>query len=179
MTQNYRTDTDHAGKGAVNGNSPAPAAGPPSRELGELLDRVGDTALRFLADAPSPPRSLRMRAGQVSVDVEWNGDDSGAAAGTRPTPGSPAETEPQLCDEYLTAQTVGVFYHAPEPGAAPFVTLGDVIVPGRQVGIIEAMKLMIPVEADRGGLITEVLKANGEPVEYGERLFALSVIEPA
>lgn len=100
--------------------------------------------------------------------------------GPVPTPRPPAaEIESRSSEGYLTAQTVGVFHHAPEPGAAPFVTVGDVVVPGRQVGIIEAMKLMIPVEADRGGLIVEVLTASGEPVEYGERLFALSVIEPA
>jgi acetyl-CoA carboxylase biotin carboxyl carrier protein len=190
VTRNYRTGTemDRAETAASNGNGLTPAADLSSAdlssgELGELLDRVGDTALRFLAAAPSPPLSLRMQAGKVSVDVEWDGNEPRAATvpdpGTAPTPEArSAETEPQPSGGYLTAQTVGVFYHAPEPGAAPFVTVGDAVVPGQQVGLIEAMKLMIPVEADRGGLIAAVLKANGEPVEYAERLFALSVIEP-
>jgi acetyl-CoA carboxylase biotin carboxyl carrier protein len=68
---------------------------------------------------------------------------------------------------------VGVFYHAREPGAEPFVTVGSVVAAGQQVGIVEAMKLMIPVEASRGGRVTAILKANGEPVEYDEPLFAV------
>lgn len=50
---------------------------------------------------------------------------------------------------------------------------------GQQVGIIEAMKLMIPVEADKAGRVVEVLKNNGEPVEYGERLFAFAAVGAA
>jgi len=68
---------------------------------------------------------------------------------------------------------VGVFYRAPQPGAAPFVTEGDYITLGQQVAIIEAMKLMIPVEADRTGRITSVLVPDGESVEYGQPLFAV------
>ncbi|MGR7000449.1 acetyl-CoA carboxylase biotin carboxyl carrier protein [Yinghuangia aomiensis] len=76
----------------------------------------------------------------------------------------------------IDAPTVGVFYHAPEPGAAPFVRVGDVVAPGRQVGIVEVMKLMIPVEAERAGRITGVLVGNGDQVEYGDPLFSLEPV---
>ncbi|MGH3930575.1 MAG: acetyl-CoA carboxylase biotin carboxyl carrier protein, partial [Pseudonocardiaceae bacterium] len=154
------------------------AADPAPRELGELLDRLSDTALRFLAAVPRPPRNLRMRAGEVSVDIKWVGEH---AAGTESAPAAPVAvptTAPELSISYLIAQTVGVFYRAPEPGAAPFVNAGDTVVVGQQVGIIEAMKLLIPVQADRAGRIAEVLKQNGEPVEYGEPLFALGALDP-
>ena len=74
----------------------------------------------------------------------------------------------------VRAPSVGVFYRAPEPGAPPFVGEGDTVRPGQQVAIVEAMKLMLPVEADRAGRVVEVLKRDGEPVEYGEVLFVLA-----
>lgn len=182
MTQNHPTNVEHAANAAANGTGTGRATDPAARELGELLERVCDTALRFLAAAPRPPGNLRMRAGEVSVDIEWAGKHAVDAAGTKSAPATPVAvpaTDPEPSGGYLTAQTVGVFYRAPEPGAAPFVSAGDTVVVGQQVGIIEAMKLLIPVEADRAGRIAEVLKENGEPVEYGERLFALGAVDPA
>jgi acetyl-CoA carboxylase biotin carboxyl carrier protein len=177
VTQNYPTNVEHAANGTGTGHTVNLAA----RELGELLDRVCDTALRLLADTPRPPRNLRIRAGEVSVDIEWAGEQAVVASGTKSAPAAPVApaTDPEPSGGYLTAQTVGVFYRAPEPGAAPFVSAGDTVVVGQQVGIIEAMKLLIPVESDRAGRIAEVLKENGEPVEYGERLFALSAVDSA
>lgn len=172
MTQNYPTHVEHAANGT------GWVADPAAWEPGELLDRVCDTALRFLADIPRPPRNLRIRAGEVSVDIEWAGEHAVAAQGTRSAPAAPA-TDPEPSGGYLTAQTVGVFYRAPEPSAPPFVSEGDTVIAGQQVGIIEAMKLMIPVEADRAGRIAAVLKADAEPVEYGDRLFALTADDAA
>ncbi|MBP2371838.1 acetyl-CoA carboxylase biotin carboxyl carrier protein [Pseudonocardia parietis] len=75
----------------------------------------------------------------------------------------------------ITAPTVGVFYRAPEPGAVAFVDTGDLITSGQQVGIVEAMKLMIPVHADRGGRVVEVRCADATAVEFGAPLFAVAV----
>jgi acetyl-CoA carboxylase biotin carboxyl carrier protein len=72
----------------------------------------------------------------------------------------------------VVAPCVGTFYRAPEPGAAPFVADGDVVQPGQQVGIIEAMKLMMPVAADRAGRVRGVLD-DGVAVEYGAVLVTL------
>jgi len=76
----------------------------------------------------------------------------------------------------LTSSTVGTFYRSPEPGAEPFVEVGDRVKAGQQVGIVEVMKLMIPVEADRDAVIAEVLAHDGESVEYGQPLFALGAV---
>jgi acetyl-CoA carboxylase biotin carboxyl carrier protein len=154
-------------------------------EYGELLEQVRRNALRFLSDLPRPPRALRVRAGGVSVDIEW-GKERAIAADTetvRDAPPSAAVTESttELISpvEYLSSPTVGVFYHAPEPTAPPFVNEGDMVAAGQQVGIVEAMKLMIPVVADKPGRVVKVLKDNGQPVEYDERLFALAVVDAA
>jgi acetyl-CoA carboxylase biotin carboxyl carrier protein len=68
---------------------------------------------------------------------------------------------------------VGTFYGSPSPGAAPFVTPGDHVEKGQVIGIIEAMKLMNEIESDAAGEVVKRLVTNGQPVEYGQPLFAL------
>ena len=68
---------------------------------------------------------------------------------------------------------VGTFYTAPSPDAAPFVKVGDHVKAGQTICIIEAMKLMNEIEADAAGELAQVLVENGQPVEYGQPLFAL------
>lgn len=134
-----------------------------------------------MAAGPHPP--ARIRLGVDGVTVEWDlvpgvriPDPTPAPPAAAPpaAPPAPVAEEPAPAGHVLTAPTVGVFYRAPEPGAAPFVETGDLVSPGQQVGIVEAMKLMIPVEADRGGRVAEVLCADATGVEFGAPLFALA-----
>ncbi|HET8715075.1 MAG TPA: acetyl-CoA carboxylase biotin carboxyl carrier protein, partial [Holophagaceae bacterium] len=69
----------------------------------------------------------------------------------------------------------GTFYRAAEPGAPPFVSVGDQVKKGQVLCIIEAMKLMNEIECDVAGEVVKILVENGQPVEYGERLFAIRV----
>jgi acetyl-CoA carboxylase biotin carboxyl carrier protein len=73
----------------------------------------------------------------------------------------------------IKSPIVGTFYAAASPGAPPFVKVGDVIQPGQVVCIIEAMKLMNEIEADVSGELVRALVENGQPVEYGQGLFAI------
>jgi acetyl-CoA carboxylase biotin carboxyl carrier protein len=68
---------------------------------------------------------------------------------------------------------VGTFYEAPGPGALPFVKPGDQVAAGQVLCIIEAMKLMNEIESDASGEVVKVLVSNGQPVEYGQPLFAI------
>jgi acetyl-CoA carboxylase biotin carboxyl carrier protein len=68
---------------------------------------------------------------------------------------------------------VGTFYEAPGPGALPFVKPGDQVAAGQVLCIIEAMKLMNEIESDKSGEVVKVLVSNGQPVEYGQPLFAI------
>jgi acetyl-CoA carboxylase biotin carboxyl carrier protein len=70
---------------------------------------------------------------------------------------------------------VGTFYRAPEPGAPPFVDSGGQMKKGQVLCIIEAMKLMNEIESDYEGEIAAIYVENGQPVQYGERLFAIRV----
>ena len=76
----------------------------------------------------------------------------------------------------IEAPMVGTFYRMPEPGAAPFVEVGDVVVTGQTLCILEAMKLMNEVKVEQSGIIRAIHPENAQPVEYGQLLFEL---EPA
>lgn len=153
----------------------------PTPALEEKLAAVRRTASELLAQSPHRPSTLNVRAGDVAVEMTWD-------AGTAPAPAADAqsaaaaasgqlETAPATLENVVTATTVGVFYRASSPGAAPFVSEGDQVVPGQQLAIIEAMKLMLPVEADCAGRVVEVLVKDGESVEYGQPLFAIAPAE--
>ena len=66
---------------------------------------------------------------------------------------------------------VGVFYAAPNPGEAPFVNVGQTISAGETLGIIEAMKIMNPIEATQSGVVEEILVKNGDVIQFGQPLF--------
>ncbi len=161
-------------------------AGDTSETIERTLRVIRSIATEMLLELPRPPRGLRLRAGEVCLELEWpepghpgqavpqlspNGHKTEAALHDLVAP--EAKAEPERGGAMVCAPMVGVFYRAPQPGAAPFVTEGDYITLGQQVAIIEAMKLMIPVEADRTGRITSVLVPDGESVEYGQPLFAV------
>src|SRR5215216_1664533 len=91
-------------------------------------------------------------------------------------PGAPAEptTAPEPEGHVVKSPMVGTFYRSSTPGANPFVEIGQTVKSGETVCIIEAMKLLNEIEADRDGVIKEILVENGQPVEYGQPLFVLA-----
>ena len=76
-------------------------------------------------------------------------------------------------EHLVTSPIVGTFYRAPSPEAEPYVRTGDRVEKGQVLCIVEAMKLMNEIEADVSGVISRIFPENGQPVEYGQRLFAL------
>jgi acetyl-CoA carboxylase biotin carboxyl carrier protein len=68
---------------------------------------------------------------------------------------------------------VGTFYAAPSPDAAPFIQVGDRVTPDTVIGIIEAMKVMNEIKAEKSGVVREIVAQNGQPVEYGQVLIVL------
>ena len=86
-----------------------------------------------------------------------------------------AAIEPDPPEVLITAPMIGTFYAAATPGAQPFVAEGDEIYLGQTIGIIEAMKIMNEIAADRAGVVEAILVGNGQPVEYGSPLMRLGV----
>ena len=74
----------------------------------------------------------------------------------------------------VTSPMVGTFYEAPSPGAKPFVEVGQTVSEGDTLCIIEAMKMLNQIEADKAGKISAKLVENGQPVEYGQTMFVIS-----
>jgi acetyl-CoA carboxylase biotin carboxyl carrier protein len=86
-----------------------------------------------------------------------------------------AEDEIEAGMHVITSPIVGTFYRSPNPESSVFVNVGDSISKGKVLCIIEAMKLMNEIESDVAGTITKIYPQNGQPVEYGEKLFAVKV----
>jgi acetyl-CoA carboxylase biotin carboxyl carrier protein len=99
-------------------------------------------------------------------------------AGAPATPATPGPSAPAAAAEeeglhHVKSPIVGTFYGSPSPGAPPFIKPGDHVAAGQVLCIVEAMKLMNEIESDVAGEVVKALVANGQPVEYGQPLFAI------
>jgi acetyl-CoA carboxylase biotin carboxyl carrier protein len=86
-----------------------------------------------------------------------------------PAPGLDVDAELAI----VTSPIVGTFYRAPDPNAPPFVQPGDVVKKGQTLCIVEAMKMMNNIDSEYEGTLVKVFVENGQPVQFGERLFAI------
>ncbi|MDX3073134.1 acetyl-CoA carboxylase biotin carboxyl carrier protein [Streptomyces sp. MI02-7b] len=174
----------HAAGVGRNLNGSAPTAQPAH----PVLDAVCRSATELAGSVPTPPRRIRLRHGQTSVEIEWaepREHQGTEAAGTAPRitsrtagarPGDEPGEPPAETPHYVRAPTVGTFYRAQEPGAAPYVRVGDLVVPGQPVGVLEVMKMMSTIGSDVAGRVVEIVVGDAQPVEFDQRLIA---VEPA
>lgn len=109
------------------------------------------------------------------IRLKKNFSDQPVVISQAPAPMPEAETGKTNTLE-IKSPMVGTFYAASAPGAKSYVEIGNIIKPGDIVCIIEAMKLMNEVKAEVGGKVLQILAENGEPIEFGQTLFA---VEPA
>jgi acetyl-CoA carboxylase biotin carboxyl carrier protein len=134
-----------------------------------------------------------MEQDDLKVRIKFAGEPAGAPAGgfdmaqlsrlmasapaTAPSTGTSAAAE--LANELeeklheVKSPIVGTFYESPSPGAPPFVKVGDQVELGQVLCIVEAMKLMNEIESDVAGEVVKRIAASGQPVEYGQPLFAI------
>jgi acetyl-CoA carboxylase biotin carboxyl carrier protein len=136
--------------------------------LAELLQRTGLTEIE-LAEADSRIRVVRAPQPLIAAIAAPSLPSQPAPAG----PAVAARPAPERHPGAVHAPMVGTVYLTPEPGAAPFVAVGAEVSEGQTLLIIEAMKVMNPIRAPRGGRIAEILISNGDPVEYGELLLVI------
>ncbi len=100
-----------------------------------------------------------------------------AAPAANPSPAAAAPSAPipvatpEPAGTKITSPMVGTFYAAPSPTAGPFISIGDSVAVGDTLCIIEAMKIMNPIEAEVSGTVKQILIQNGDPVEFGQTLF--------
>jgi len=96
-----------------------------------------------------------------------------AAAPPSAAPAADAAAESEIELAVVKSPIVGTFYRSSEPGAAPFVDIGAMVKKGQVLCIIEAMKLMNEIDSEYDGEVVNIYVENGQPVQYGERLFAI------
>ena len=111
----------------------------------------------------------RTASGAVPVALAPGG--APMPAPTAPTAAPAAVAAPVSTLKEIQSPMVGTFYAAPEPGAEPYVRVGQRVVPGQTVCIVEAMKIMNEIEAEVSGVVREVCVEDAQPVEYGQVLF--------
>ena len=139
--------------------------------LAELLQRTGLTEIE-VAEGDAKVRVARAPAPIAQMAVAPEPSAAGGAslvAGAAPAAASATDRHPGA----VRAPMVGTVYLTPEPGSPPFVDVGAEVREGQTLLIIEAMKVMNPIRAPRGGRIANVLVSNGDPVEYGELLLVI------
>jgi acetyl-CoA carboxylase biotin carboxyl carrier protein len=136
------------------------------RNIAELELEEGGTKLKIRKSLPpGPPPEAAPAAAPAAKTLE------SAAAPVQSAVAAEAALEDGLI--YVTSPMVGTFYRQPEPGAEPFAREGDYVKKGQVLCIIEAMKLMNEIESEHEGQLVKVLVENGQPVQYGDQLFAV------
>jgi len=148
------------------------------RKLKKLIDLVQESGIAELEITEGEEKVRIVKRGEQARESYYMvpGPATAPAAAAEPAAPAPAlQKVPTESDDHVVkSPMVGTFYRSPSPDANPFVEVGDSVRKGQTICIIEAMKLMNEIEADKDGVIKAVLVENGQPVEYGEPLFVVA-----
>lgn len=144
------------------------------RQLAELLDETGLTEI----EVAEGDQMIRVNKGGAFFGTPGQHAAANINMPSDPTLPQKANTAPQgtVTGDHpgaVTSPMVGTAYLFPEPNAAAFVKKGDTVNAGDTLLIIEAMKVMNPIKASKGGTVTQILVENGKPVEYGDVLMVI------
>jgi acetyl-CoA carboxylase biotin carboxyl carrier protein len=155
------------------------------KEILELIDKVSESGIGAV-EVEQAGTKVRIEGKPAQQQVisasqqqqQDNGQQSMVYAAPQPVE-TKAEERKRLDEEsevglhIITSPIVGTFYRSPNPELGPFVNEGDRVTKGKVLCIIEAMKLMNEIESELDGTIVRIYPQNGQPVEYGEKLFAV------
>jgi acetyl-CoA carboxylase biotin carboxyl carrier protein len=131
--------------------------------LAEIEIAEGDDTIRLSRYSSNAPAPVTYAAPAVMP--------SAAPAVTASAPAAPAEDK--ITGHVVKSPMVGTFYRSASPGSKAFVEIGQAVIAGDTLCIIEAMKILNQIEADKSGVVSKILVDNAEPVEYGQPLFVI------
>jgi acetyl-CoA carboxylase biotin carboxyl carrier protein len=143
------------------------------KDIAEFELERGDVKVKIRrgGQAPSAARGeISYQAATVAPVTEFRPAANSASA---PPPSVASEPVAEEKLHIVTSPIVGTLYEAPSPGAPPFVKVGDMVQIGQVLCIVEAMKLLNEIESDVAGEIVKKMGTNGQPIEYGQELFAI------
>ena len=144
------------------------------RKLKKLIELVQESGIAELEITEGEEKVKIVLGGQAPREVSYLQAPAVHLPAVAPAPAASAPaTAPADEGHAVKAPMVGTFYRAPTPGGKAFVEVGQTVNAGDTVCIIEAMKLLNEIEADRAGVIKAVLVENGQPVEYGHALMLI------
>lgn len=156
-------------------------------EIRELINLAAETGVAEL-EVQRGENRVRIRRASFANQQEIVLAPSSYASAPAPVAVPAAAAPPALTHEppkdkpadpnliLVKSPIVGTFYESASPGAQPFVRVGERVQPGKVLCIIESMKLMNEIESETSGIIESKLVMNGQPVEYGEALFAVRAV---
>jgi acetyl-CoA carboxylase biotin carboxyl carrier protein len=142
------------------------------KDIAEFELERGDVKVKIKRGGQHTQVHTRADAPYVAVNVPQAGAPAVVAAPAVP-PAAPVEPVPVENLHIVKSPIVGTLYEAPSPGAPPFVKVGDTVEVGQVLCIVEAMKLLNEIESDVAGEIVKTMGKNGQPIEYGQELFAI------
>ncbi|MDN7125050.1 acetyl-CoA carboxylase biotin carboxyl carrier protein [Pseudidiomarina terrestris] len=149
------------------------------RKIKKLIELVEESGIAEL-EITEGEESVRIHRGgsqQMAAPMHYAAPmpQHAAPAPAAPAPAAPAAeaAEPEITGHIVRSPMVGTFYAAPAPGASDFVSVGQQVKAGETLCIVEAMKMMNQIEADKGGVVKQILVENGEPVEFDQPLFVI------
>ncbi|WP_411877989.1 acetyl-CoA carboxylase biotin carboxyl carrier protein [Polaromonas sp. YR568] len=143
------------------------------RKLKTLIDLVSESNVSELeiTEAEGKVRIVKSSGAPLVMQQPVAMVAAPAAAPAGPPAAPAADAAP--AGHAVKSPMVGTFYRSASPGAKPFVELGSVVKEGETICIIEAMKILNEIEADKSGTVTKILSENGQAVEYGQPLFII------
>jgi acetyl-CoA carboxylase biotin carboxyl carrier protein len=150
------------------------AEGKEMKELRELVEFLKASGIaEFEMERPDLKVGLKFAGAAAAAVPAVPAPMAAAVAAPAPAAAPAAAADPYAGMHVVKSPIVGTFYAAPSPDAEPFVKVGDEVSVGKVLCIVEAMKLMNEIESDAAGRIEKVFAKPGQPVEYGQPLFAV------
>jgi acetyl-CoA carboxylase biotin carboxyl carrier protein len=147
------------------------------QDIAEFELERGDVKVRIRRGHPtSPAAETRFIPIPAVSPVPSDAPNTSAAAPPASPPAqptTPSAARPEESLHTVHSPIVGTFYESPSPGAPPFAKVGDLVEAGQVLCIVEAMKLMNEIESDVAGEIVKKFVSDGQPIEYGQELFAI------
>ncbi|MEY4209867.1 MAG: hypothetical protein RLZ92_245 [Pseudomonadota bacterium] len=145
------------------------------RKIKKLIDLIEESDIAEI-EISEGEESVRISRYSANVAVQHAAPVAIAASSAPVAPAASvtvAAAEEKIIGHAVKSPMVGTFYRSASPGSTPFVEVGQSVTVGQTLCIIEAMKILNQIEADKSGKIKQILVENGQPVEYGQPLFII------